>query len=156
MTLEEIEKRLRTLEDIEAIRQLQARYVNFLSTIAWDDLVDCFAEDGVVDLHTGIARGKKEIEKFFKEKIAITHVGMEGNFVVHPVISIDGDTAKASWLLFTYFSMPHKIQIAPALTAEEDAPEWMSGFYDMEYVRENGSWKISLLKWRNRLRSPRK
>jgi hypothetical protein len=156
MTLEEIEKRLRTLEDIEAIRQLQARYVNCLSTIEWDDLVDCFAEDGVVDLHTGIARGKKEIEKFFKEKIAITHIGMEGNFVVHPVISIDGDTAKASWLLFTYFSMPHKIQIAPALTAEEDAPEWMSGFYDMEYVRENGLWKISLLKWRNRLRSPRK
>jgi hypothetical protein len=156
MTLEEIEKRLRTLEDIEAIRQLQARYVNCLSTIEWDALVDCFAEDGVVDLHTGIARGKKEIEKFFKEKIAITHVGMEGNFVVHPVISVDGDTAKASWLLFTYFSMPHKIQIAPALTAEEDAPEWMSGFYDMEYVRENGLWKISLLKWRNRLRSPRR
>lgn len=156
MTLEELEKRLRTLEDIEEIRQLQARYVNCLSTIEWDDLVDCFAEDGVVDLHTGIARGKKEIEKFFKEKIAITHIGMEGNFVVHPVISVDGDSARASWLLFTYFSMPHKIQIAPALTAEEDAPEWMSGFYDMEYVRENGIWKISLLKWRNRLRSPRK
>jgi hypothetical protein len=156
MTLEEIEKRLRVLEDIEEIRQLQSRYVNCLTTIQWDDLVDCFAENGVVDLPTGIARGKKEIEKYFKEKIAITHIGMEGNFVVHPVISVDGDRATASWLLFTYFSMPHKIQIAPALTADEDAPDWMSGFYDMEYVRENGVWKISLLKWRSRLRSPRK
>jgi hypothetical protein len=156
MTLEEIEKRLKVLEDIEEIRQLQSRYVNCLTTIQWDDLVDCFAENGVVDLPTGIARGKKEIEKYFKEKIAITHIGMEGNFVVHPVISVDGDRATASWLLFTYFSMPHKIQIAPALTADEDAPDWMSGFYDMEYVRENGVWKISLLKWRSRLRSPRK
>ena len=156
MTLEEIEKRLRVLEDTEEIRKLQARYVNSLSTIEWDELVDCFAEDGVVDLHTGIVRGKKEIEKFFKEKIAVTHIGMEGNFVVHPIISVEGDRATASWLLFTYFSMPHKIQIAPALTAEEDAPEWMSGYYDMEYVKENGTWKISLLKWRNRLRSPRK
>ena len=155
MTLEEMEKRLKTLEDIEEIRKLQARYVNYLTTIQWDELVDCFAEDGVVDLHMGIAKGKKEIEKFFKEKIAITHIGMEGNFVVHPIISVKGDKAKASWLLFTYFSMPHKIQIAPALTAEEDAPEWMHGYYDMEYIKENGTWKISLLKWRNRLRSPR-
>ena len=156
MTLEEIEKRLRVLEDTEEIRKLQARYVNSLSTVEWGELVGCFAEDGVVDLHTGIARGKQEIECFFKEKIAITHIGMEGNFVVHPIIAVEGDKANASWLLFTYFSMPHKIQIAPALTAEEDAPEWMSGYYDMEYVKENGAWKISLLKWRNRLRSPRK
>jgi len=156
MTLEEMGKRLRALEDIEEIRKLQARYVNCLTLIQWDELVDCFAEDGAVDLHSGTARGKKEIEKFFKEKIAVTHIGMEGNFVVHPLISVQGDKATASWLLFTYFSMPHKIQIAPALTAKEDAPEWMSGFYDMEYVKENGVWKISLLKWRNRLRSPRK
>ena len=156
MNLEEMEKRLRTLEDIEEIRKLQAQYVNCLTTLQWDELVDCFTEVGVVDLHSGTARGKKEIEKFFKEKITLTHIGMEGNFVVHPIITIEGDTAKASWLLFTYFSMPHKIQIQPALTAEEDAPEWMHGYYDMEYAKENGVWKISLLKWRGRLRSPRK
>ena len=156
MTLEEMGKRLRTLEDIEEIRKLQARYVNYLTTLQWDELVDCFAENGVVDLHSGKARGEKEIEKLFKEKISVTHIGMEGNFVVHPIISIEGDRARASWLLFTYFSMPHKIQIPPALTAEEDAPEWMHGYYEMEYVKENGIWKISLLRWRNRLRSPRK
>jgi hypothetical protein len=156
MTSEEMERRLTRLEDIEEIRQLQSRYVNCLTTTQWDELVDCFTEDGVADLHTGTARGKKEIEEFFKGKIAITHIGMEGNFVVHPIISIEGNKAKASWLLFTYFSMPHKIQIDPALTAEEDAPEWMQGYYDMEYLKSNGVWKISLLKWRSRLRSPRK
>ena len=156
MTLDDIEKRLRILEDIEEIKKLQARYVNCLTTVQWDDLTDCFAEDGIVDLPIGLAKGKKEIEKYFKVKIAITHTGMEGNFVVHPIISVNGNTAKANWLLFTYFSMPHKIQIAPALTAEEDAPEWMQGYYDMEYIKENGVWKISLLKWRSRLRSPRK
>ena len=156
MNLDEMEKRLRTLEDIEEIRELQAQYVNYLTTLQWDDVVDCFAEDGVVDLHSGMAKGKKEIEKLFKEKITATHIGMEGNFVVHPIISVDGDKAKASWLLFTFFSMPHKIQVPPALTAEEDAPDWMHGYYDMEYLKENGAWKISFLKWRGRLRSPRK
>ena len=155
MTLEELEKRLRTLEDIEEIKQLQVRYVNYLTTTKWDELIDCFAETGVVDLHAGLARGKEAIAKLFKEKISISHVGLEGNFVVHPIISVEGDKAKGSWLLYIQFSLPHKLQVEPAVTAEEDAPDWMQGYYDMEYIRENGKWKISLLKWRRRLRSPR-
>ena len=154
MSLEELEKRLRTLEDIEEIKQLQARYVDCLTKIDWDGLVDCFAENGVVDLSEG-AKGKEEIAKFFKEEIALTHIGMEGVYVLHPIISVDGNKAKGSWILHTMFSQPHKIQIRPATTADEDAPDWMQGYYEMEYVRENGKWKISLLRWRRRLLSPR-
>ena len=58
-------------------------------------------------------------------------------------------------LLYTMFSQPHKIQMGSATTAEEDAPDWMQGYYEMEYIRENGKWKISLLKWKKRLASPR-
>lgn len=156
MTLEELGKRLRTLEDIEEIKQLQERYVNCLITTEWDELIDCFADNGVVDLHSGFAKGKEAIAKLFKEKISITHVGLEGCYVVHPIISVDGDRAKGSWLLYTQFSQPHKIQIKSATTAEADAPDWIQGYYEMEYIRENGKWEISLLKWRSRLRSPRK
>jgi ketosteroid isomerase-like protein len=155
MTLEESEKRLRTMEDIEEIKQLQARYVNCLITTQWDELIDCFTEDGVVDLHAGLAKGKEAFTKLFKEKIAMTHVGLEGCYVVHPIISVDGDKAKGSWLLYTKFSQPHKIQRVPPESGERDAPDWLQGYYEMEYVRENGKWKISLLKWRSRLRSPR-
>lgn len=155
MTLEELEKRLRTLEDIEEIKQLQVRYVNCLTTTEWDELVDCFAENGVVDLHAGLARGKEAIAKLFKDKISKTHVGLEGNFVVHPIISVEGDKAKGSWLLYIQFSLPHKMQPKPAILPTDDAPDWMQGYYDMEYIREDGKWKISLLKWRRRLLSPR-
>jgi hypothetical protein len=55
-------------------------------------------------------------------------------------------TCIPEWPGVTYFSMPHKIQVPPTLTAEEDSPEWMHVYYDMEYVKENGVWKISLLK----------
>jgi hypothetical protein len=155
MELEELERRLRKLEDIEAIKQLQVRYVNYLTTIAWDDIVDCFAADAVVDLSVGKVRGKEAIESLFKKKISITHVGLEGNFVVHPIISVEGDKAKGSWLLYTHFSLPHKIQIDPSPTADVDAPDWMQGYYEMEYVKEKGTWKISLLRWTRRIRSPR-
>ena len=153
MDLEEMEKRLRTLEDIEEIKNIQVRYVNYLTTADWDKLVECFTKDAFVDLTNGSARGTAEIEKFFKGKISVTHIGKEGNFVLHPLVTVDGDTARGNWLLYTFFSMPHKIQVGDG---EEDAPDWMQGYYDMEYVKEDGVWKISLLKWRRRNRSPRR
>jgi hypothetical protein len=155
MNLEEMERRIRNLEDIEAIKQLQVRYVNCLTTIDWDGLVDCFTVDAVVDLTVGKVKGKEAIEDFFKKKISITHVGLEGNFVVHPVISVEGDKARGSWLLYTYFSLPHKIQINPSPTADVDAPDWMQGYHEMEYVKERSFWKISLLRWTRRIMSPR-
>ena len=155
MTSEEMEKRLRTLEDIEEIKQLQYRYLDCLITVQWDELIDCFTENGVVDLHSGYAVGKEEFSKLFKEKIAKSHIGQEGCRVMHPIIAVDGDRAKGSWLLYTHFSQPHKLQRIPPETGEEDAPDWLQGYYEMEYVRENGQWKISLLKWRKRLQSPR-
>ena len=89
MSLEELEKRLRTLEDIEEIKQLQARYVDCLTKIDWDGLVDCFAENGVVDLSEG-AKGKEEIAKFYKEEIALTHIGMEGVMYFIPLSRLMG------------------------------------------------------------------
>jgi hypothetical protein len=155
MSLEELEKRIRIIEDTEEIKKLQARYINALITTQWDALIDCFTEDGVVDLMAGLARGKEAFTKLFKEKIAISHIGKEGCYVVHPIIDIEGDKAKASWLLYTMFSQPHKIQRVPPDSGEADAPNWIQGYYEMEYVRDSGKWKISLLRWRSRLRSPR-
>ena len=155
MDIEELEKRIKILEDIEAIKQLQIRYVNDLTTIDWDDLMDCFAEDAVVELSVGNVRGKKAIEDLYRDTIAITHVGQEGSSVVHPMISVEGDRARGSWLLYTHFALPHKMQIPPSPVANADAPDWMGGFYEMEYVREKGEWKISLLRWTKLLHSPR-
>jgi hypothetical protein len=36
----------------------------------------------------------------------------------------------------------------------DDAPDWTQGFYEIEYIKENGQWKISSLKWAVRLISP--
>jgi len=31
---------------------------------------------------------------------------------------------------------------------------WVQGFYTMEYVRENGEWKISYMNWEERMGLP--
>jgi ketosteroid isomerase-like protein len=154
MTLEELEKRIRTLEDIEEIKKLHTHYVNCLLTVQFDDLVECFAEDGVLDIHAGKVKGKQEMLKLFRETLSAHHIGQEGEFLVHPIISVDGDRATGSWLLYNQFAQPRKLEYRPGLLALEDAPDWLQGFYEAKYVRENGVWKISYLKWRCRLISP--
>ena len=49
--LKEMEKSVRVLRDIEEIKVLQYRYVNALICAEWDDCTDCFAENAKVDVY---------------------------------------------------------------------------------------------------------
>ena len=143
--LKEMEKRVRHTEDIQEIHKIQRRYVNSLIQTNWDDCADCFAEDALIDvyLHDPV-RGNTNIRKWFKEELALTHAGAEGDIVVHPEIQIDGDKAKGKWLLYMMYCYPRTGQ----------SLFWVQGFYTMEYVRENGQWKISYMNWEERMGLP--
>lgn len=149
-----LESRIQVLEDIEEIKQIQLRYVNCLINTAWDELVECFSRDGCFSAHAGDARGKEAIKKIFTEKLSENHIGQEGIFAVHPIITVDGDKATGSWLLYTQFALPRKLKSIPPQFVTNDAPDWIQGYYSMEYVREDGKWKISNLKYRTRIWSP--
>jgi ketosteroid isomerase-like protein len=145
VTLEELEKRLRAVEDIEQIKQLHNRYVNALTFINWDDLIDCFAEDSSVDVQFGgLIKGKAEIANFFKKMLSQIHVGKEGIFAVHPQITVNGDSAKGNWLMYMMYADHRTWQ----------SRYWIQGIYDAEYVRTDGQWKFSYLQWRPRLEPP--
>jgi len=155
MSMEELERRVKRLEDIDQIQKLHVHYVNCLTTADWPEVFDCFSEDGVIDFPQGIARGKEEIRAIFSDVVAAMHVGLEGNFVVHPIVEVDGDRATGSWLLYIQFCRPRDLPSDFLDQIGGETPDWMQGFYEMEYVREKGKWKISLLRWRRRLLSPR-
>ena len=154
MSLEDLEKRIGRLEDIDRIKKLHVHYVNCLTIASWPEVFDCFAETAVVDFPQGVARGKAEIKEIFRNVVAAMHVGLEGNFVVHPIVEVNGDKATGSWLIYIQFAHPRELPDDFSALFGDEWPDWMSGFYEMEYIRENGEWKISLLKWRKRLISP--
>lgn len=152
MTLEEMEKkfqeleaRLRRTEDIQEIHQLQRRYVNALICTEWDKCADCFSQNAKVDvyLHDPI-QGRENIRKWLKEELSKTHAGAEGDVLVHPEIELDGDTAKGKWLLYMMYMYQRTGQ----------SLFWVQGYYQNEYVRENGEWKISLMSWTERMGLP--
>jgi hypothetical protein len=151
MKLDALEKRLKTLEDIEEIKKLQLRYVNNLIFADWDAVDECFADDCATEFPgTGVQRGKAEVSNYYREHVARSHIGKEGVFAVHPIVTVEGDKAKGTWLY--YVLMYHPREYPPEM---KDVPDWVQGIYDMEYIREKGEWKISLLKWRSRLKSIR-
>ena len=155
MSIEALEKRVQRLEDMDQIQKLQVHYVNCLTKASWPEVYDCFSEDAVVDFPQGVAKGKDAVKAMFQDIVEQMHIGLEGNFVVHPIVEVQGDQATGSWLLYIQFARPRDLpsDFTDALGGEH--PDWMQGYYEMAYVRENGQWKISLLKWRRRLLSPR-
>lgn len=144
-TLRKLENRVKVTEDIQEIHQLQRRYVNALMCTEWDDAVSCFSENATIDvyLHDPVS-GKKAIRKWFKEELSKTHAGKEGNVCIHPIISLEGDKATGTWLLYMMYFYPRTGQ----------SLFWVQGFYNMEYIREKGKWKISLMNWTERLGLP--
>ncbi|MBN1191069.1 MAG: nuclear transport factor 2 family protein [Dehalococcoidales bacterium] len=133
MTLEEIEKRLEAIEDIEAIKKLQRKYVYALASQQWDDMLECFDENGSADIwNHGLKKGQKEIAELFSSfsgKILPTH----GHLVAQPVIDVDGHKAQGYWLLYLFLP-------------DADST-WVQGRYDCEYVKVKGEWKFKHLKY---------
>jgi len=99
MTLEE---RITRLEDIEAIRQLQARYQRSLDCRDFDSLADCFTSDAVSSYGNGSMsyRGRDEILHFL---CRVMTTRMPSTHLIHGgEIDVKGTEATALWYLEDY------------------------------------------------------
>ena len=135
MTLEDIDRRLRAIEDIEEIKRLKARYCSYCDdNYDADNIASLFTEDAIWDGGIrGRAEGRDEIRNFF---IRASHrLPFAVHMVMNPIIEVDGDSAKGIWYLFQACTY-----------AEGDQAVWGSARYDEEYVRLEGEWKFRNLK----------
>ncbi len=135
--LTDLEARLRRLEDIEALKQLKARYC-----AACDDgydadrLAELFTEDAVWDggRTFGVANGREAIRRHFQG--ASRRLTIARHQVMNPIIDIgpDGDSATGHWLLFQ-----------PCTSADRNGEQatWLAATYADTYSRVSGSWLIS-------------
>jgi hypothetical protein len=156
MTVEELEARVRTLEnqirtlqDIEEIKKLQRAFGFYLEHWMAEDIIDLFADDPdtALSVATGEFRGKEKIRLFCRrgrqgnevmkhEKPEFLHQVMQLSGIVD--VDPDGKTAKGRWYGFG----------ANALPAEGGITQgWMNGVYENEYVKENGKWKFKKVRW---------
>ncbi len=134
--LRDLEARIRVLEDTEAIKRLKYKYFRCIDKGLWDEIGDCFAEAAVADYIPGLPlEGRAVIATFFKETIAPAYT-MRVHQGHNPEIELTSDaTATGHWELDNFM-----------VTAKTNTGLWIGAFYQDEYVKEKGEWKIQRTK----------
>jgi ketosteroid isomerase-like protein len=142
MLLEELEKRIQALEDLEEIKKLHQRYINLMDNLKYEDVLDLFTEDASVEVRNlGVKKGRKELRKIYIDVLAEKRgrERFDGHMAVEPDIIVEGNSARGTWLIYMLFSKP-EIQ-------------WVQGKNECEYRKINGEWKINKLKFTRTLAS---
>jgi len=135
MNLEDLERRLRVLEDIETIKKLKARYCAYCdNNYDADGIASLFTEDAVWDGGKfGRYEGREAIRTFFRGAPRIFPFAIHQ--VMNPIIEVEGEQAKGQWYLFQ-----------PATLAEGNQAVWLAARYEEEYVKVESEWKFKRLK----------
>lgn len=143
MTIEELALRITTLEDIEAIKKLKARYCAVCDNDHNpDEIVKLFAPDGIwegdgIGTHQGHAAIRALFEGF-RARISFSQ-----HNVMNPTIEVNGDRAHGSW----YF-------LGPFTFRKGNRAIWMAARYEEDYVRIGGEWKFQHLRAIGRMAAP--
>jgi len=138
-----LERRLQRLEDIEALRLLKHRYCVFCDAgYDAERLAPLFTEDAVWDGGAmGRFEGRAAIRKFFEGCSKLVPFAI--HHVTNEVIEVNGDRARAEWLLWE-----------PIVFAQGDQALWMAGRYVDRYQRVDGQWRFEHVTVELRMLSP--
>ncbi|MDD5339570.1 MAG: nuclear transport factor 2 family protein [Dehalococcoidales bacterium] len=141
MSLEDLEKRLQALEDAESVKKLHQRYIDLMDTLEYKAVLGLFTEDSTVEIrNSGVKRGKDEIAAIYNNLAERRGDNrFEGHMAVEPDITVNGDSARGTWLIYMLFSRP--------------TVQWVQGKNECEYRKVSGEWKISKLKFTRTLAS---
>ena len=134
MDLDELEKRVRAIEDLEEIKKLHQNYINLMDDLKYKEVVELFTDDASVEIrNSGVLQGKEGLTEIYVNRLGRRTARSEGHFVIEPDITVEGDTAKGTWLVYMLFSKP--------------AIEWVQGRNEAEYRKVDGKWKIKSMKF---------
>ena len=126
------------LLDVEAIKQLKARYFRLMDLKQWDDWGLVFATDCVMEVPEAemVNTGRAEIVANVSGVLVGARTCHHGHM---PEIEITGDgTARGVWAMFDYVEWDETDGVRVGLQGY--------GHYREEYAREDGEWRISRIR----------
>jgi ketosteroid isomerase-like protein len=139
MTSPSIQRRLQILEDIEAIRQLKARYcAGCDDDHDPDTLTGLFHDDAVWEATSnGRYEGSAAIRGFFSDLRASGRIRNSAHHAINPIIEVDGDSATGHWRLIMLYTS----------NTSDGGHQYLRiiGWYRETYRRKNGEWRFQSL-----------
>jgi hypothetical protein len=157
MNLEELEAEVTQLEDIQEIENLERMYGYYFDTRRLQEIVDLFSENTEsveIESH-GQFLGKEGVRKLYLEAVGGASQNRPGQSTpsrprakgsMTAIIQIGGvvtlasagKTAKGRWHAWLAESFPFAGMIGQY---------WLHGYYENEFVKENGKWLFKKLYW---------
>ncbi len=113
MNLEELKNRLETLEVVEAIKKLKARYCQCADERDAAGFANLFTEDGVFEGGTfGRGQGRAGIVTFLRG-VQQQSLPFALHYVMNPIIEVQGDTATGQWYLLNQTARDSYTTVTP-------------------------------------------
>ena len=136
------QKEIHRLEDIEAIKKLQKAYGYYVEHMMWREIIDCFSDspDVCLDWLEGQYLGKAGVRKYFERMESMPPEFMHQVMQIAGIVDIepDGKTARGRWYAFGGIFVP---------TPDGMRRSFVTGIYELVYIKEDGIWKILSLQW---------
>jgi hypothetical protein len=143
----EIDQELARIEAENAIENLQRSFGFYIEEGFWSEAADLFADDGVYEIAgDGVFTGKARVREYLQALDAeFPQPGrLYDQMQLMPIVDVsaDGVSARARWQLFAQEAK------------HGEFAEWGVGWYENDYVFEDGVWKIAHLRLFNRMYTP--
>jgi hypothetical protein len=134
MDLKALEKRVQAIEDLEHIKKLHQKYMDLMDNLRYPEVLDLFTDDATTEIRNfGVRKGRQGLTDVYINGLGKRTARSEGHFVVAPDITVDGDEARGTWLVYMLFSKP--------------TVEWVQGRNEAEYMKIGGKWLIKSMKF---------
>ena len=123
-----------TLLEIEAIKQLKARYFRLMDTKDWEAFPDLFTEDVEIDVsrdagEAGRVRGRDRFVAFVKQAVGTARTVHHGHM---PEIELTGPaSARGTWAMFDCVEFSNGAGLRGY------------GHYVERYAKQGGAWRIA-------------
>ncbi|MEF8900116.1 MAG: nuclear transport factor 2 family protein [Halovenus sp.] len=112
------------------IQELRGAYARAIDQQDWEAATDIFTDDAVVEYRDGTLHGGQEVYEYWRENVDYEY---SMHTMQMPQLEVTGDTATGQWYLFEYY------------IAADGTSGFVFGWYDDEYRRVDGEWKIAAL-----------
>lgn len=143
-TMETLQKRVQTVEDVQAITNLENAYGFYVDKHLWHQVIDLFSEDATVEISDrGIFVGKEGVSRIFLDglgggKVGLDHGQLYNHIQVEGVVNVapDGQHAKGRFRAM--------VQVA---SAKFKSATLSDGIYENEFVKKDGVWMFSKMRF---------
>lgn len=132
-TLQDVARRLRRLEDVEAIRRLKARYLNACDSQDPESASRCFADGEVrIDMgHVGVLNHRDQFAALYRAAGCHPHILDMHHGTNSEIDLLDDSHARGLWAL-EYRN----------INTKDKTVTFLSAVYHDEYQKRDGEWKI--------------